>query len=84
MVKCQETIINACELFLRHNKIDIGYPNEFAKKFGYKKIILVNKVKVPKKMLGYLIFMDVEKRQPFAKKWATLNKDLALQVLSML
>ena len=84
MVKCSKTLIDACNLFLQHNKVEIGYPNSDMKMLGRKKIILVNGVRVHKKRLGGLIFVDCEKYQPFKKKWSELCNDLAEQLLSIL
>jgi hypothetical protein len=47
------------------------------------RIILVNGVRVYKKELGGIIFVYIEKKKPFKKKWSGLCNDLAEQVLSM-
>jgi hypothetical protein len=82
MVKCAKTLIDACRLFLQYNKVEIGYPNSDMKRLGRKRIILVNGVRVHKKRLGGLIFVEVERHKPFEKKWSTLCDDLAEQLLS--
>jgi len=83
MIDRKEIVVNACNLFLEHNDVTIGYPNSDMKSLGYKRIILVNSVRVHKKHLGQLIFLDIEKRAPFKKKWPGLTKDLAEQLLCM-
>jgi len=67
MVKCSKTLIDACNLFLQHNKVEISYPNSDMKRLGRKRIILINGVRVHKKRLGGLIFVECEKYQPFKK-----------------
>ena len=83
MVKCSKTLIDSCNLFLKHNKVEVGYPNSDMKRLGRKRIILVNGFRVNKKRLGGLIFVECNKYQPFEKKWAELCNDLSEQLLSM-
>ncbi len=83
MVKCSKTLIDACELFLKHNEVEISYPNADMKMLNTKRIILVNGIRVHKKNLGGLIFVECNKYQPFKKRWSGLCNDLTEQLLSM-
>jgi hypothetical protein len=83
MAKCSKTLIEACELFLKNNNIQIAYPNEDMKRLAYRKIIIVNGIRYLKKDLGNLIFVEIDQIKPFNKKWAGLTKDLGDQLISM-
>jgi hypothetical protein len=82
MVKCEKTLVQAAEYFLKGNRVEIRYPTLGAELVKKNKVILVNGERIFKKNLGSFIFLYCESHSPFKKKWGELKKDLAEQVLS--
>lgn len=84
MIKCKETLVEAANLFISNNKIEIKYSNDLSKKLGYGHQIYVNGKRVFKNEIGNMAFMYCETVKPFKKKWATLPIDLQKQILSLI
>jgi len=82
-MECQRMVVEAAELFLKENRVEVGFSSWEKKERGYNPIILLNGVRVYKKNFGNLIFIYCEQAKPFEKKWPELSKDLCNQVLAM-
>lgn len=78
MKKDVKELVKRCELFLSKNKVSTNYGE-----FNSSVRIYLNGDKITKAYLGMVVFLDTEKTDMFKSKWATIEKDLAEQVISM-